>query len=72
MFLMFRPSGVDSIFVPVYRVDWTWFGHATFTAGNWTLASSPTARNSIPSSILLQPQWSGNVNQITSFNWVPE
>jgi hypothetical protein len=41
MYIMFKPAGADSIWVPLKRVDWSWQGCATKDSeDNWTLDDS--------------------------------
>ncbi len=72
MYLMFKPAGNGSIWVPLRRVLWYWNVGATRNAitGNWSLAANPTYSNSPASEdVIIPPQWVGN---ITSYGWVPE
>ncbi|MGC9261615.1 MAG: hypothetical protein ACP5I8_16245 [Phycisphaerae bacterium] len=58
MYLMFTPSGTDSIPVPVKQVDWSW-------AGLWPPPSGTTSQPQVltPSQ---EPQWTANIKSVIS------
>ncbi len=61
MFLMFKPTVSDSIWVPLRSVNWSWTGEASKDSqGQWSLdASSKNTGNSSETST--HPTWSGNI-----------
>lgn len=68
MWTMFKPSGTDSIWVPLRSLDWSWSGSATRTDTTWTLAESgKSAGASSDTSVF--PEWTANVTGLT---WVAE
>ncbi len=73
MYLMFKPAGNGSIWVPLRRVLWYWNVGATRNAitGNWSLAANPTYSNNPASEdVITPPQWVGNIQSFN--NWLPE
>jgi len=69
MYLMFKPSGVNSIPVPIKVINWSWFGQATNSSPGgspiWSLES-----NSIPSEMQgtvtsTPPSWTNHLNNHT-------
>jgi len=62
MWLLFKPDGSNSIFVPLRAVNWSWSGAATNNAGIWTLESGATNSVNPPDfDTTTFPQWNGNV-----------
>ena len=68
MYLMFKPSGTDTIWVPLKRTDWSWSGAASRSGSNWSLDSSsnPTPSTTDTTS---HPVWTRNAANNT---WVIE
>ena len=67
MWLMFKPAGGDSIWVPLQSVNWSWSATATKdAAGSWQLDSSDKTNGS-PIEPTAFPTWNGN---ITSYSFI--
>jgi hypothetical protein len=66
MWLMFKPSGTGSIFVPLRKVSWSWSGSGTRTGTcSWTLSTSNHSTNPTDADSTDFPSWSSNVNSLT-------
>ncbi len=63
MYLMFQPTGTNTIPVPVSEVDWSW-------AGSWPPASGNTSQPTtlVPSQ---EPQWNANIKSVMPTNIIP-
>ncbi|MDB6122464.1 MAG: hypothetical protein JWQ71_1457 [Pedosphaera sp.] len=63
MWLMFKPPGADSIFVPLRAVRWYWTGSATRGATGWTLDPRSVAHSVNPKDYETTsfPTWTNNV-----------
>ncbi|NKB24642.1 MAG: hypothetical protein GKR87_13175 [Kiritimatiellae bacterium] len=70
MYLMFKPSGTDTIWVPLKRTGWSWSGSASRNGSVWTLDSSsnPAPTTSDTTS---HPVWTRNVSGQNP-EWVDE
>ncbi len=69
IWLMFKPSTPNSIWVPVRKVNWYWKGNAVQSSGSWSLTSSTHATNPSDADSTDHPTWTGNIaNSI----WVDE
>jgi hypothetical protein len=63
MWLLFRPDGLKTHFVPLRAVNWSWSGSATNTATGWSLENG-TASNSVNPSDFeteIYPRWTNNI-----------
>lgn len=72
LYLMYRPSGADSIWATLRELTWEWSGSATknTTTGVWSLdagASSSVNPGSSDSTAL--PEWNGH---FTGLGWINE
>jgi len=66
MWLMFKPSGTGSIFVPLRKVSWSWSGSGTRTGTcSWTLSTSNHSTNPTDADSTDFPTWSSNVTSLT-------
>jgi hypothetical protein len=67
MYLMFKPSNANSIWVPLRKVNWFWNAGATrnVSINQWSL-NSGSMRNVDPPSVdtIVHPTWNGNGNQL--------
>lgn len=64
MWLMFKPSGTNSIYVPLRKVNWSWSGSAERPGTlNWTLVPGSAGNTPNPPSVdsTEHPQWSSRV-----------
>ncbi len=64
MYLMFKPAGNGSIWVPLRKVTWYWKAGATWNAftGNWILGTNPSfSSNPATENATTPPQWAGNI-----------
>lgn len=67
MWLMFKPSGDGSIWVPLRKTNWSWYGSAVrdHKTGTWNLKKSKNNVNP-PSSVTTEfPEWTGNVRELS-------
>ena len=69
MWLMFKPSNTDSIWVPLRSINWSWSGTATRSGTTWTLTSPGDTPNPSSSTTTTFPTWVGNCKDLT---WVNE
>ena len=70
MWLLFRPAGDPTHWVPLRAVNWGWGGSATNTGGVWLLEAGSGTNTVNPTDFdtLVYPQWTNN---ITNFNnWI--
>ena len=66
LWLMFKPAGADSIFIPLKQVNWGWSAATTRPQGGWstaTLDSSAVAPISV-NDTTTYPEWSQTVNDV--------
>lgn len=68
MWLMFKPSGTGSIWVPLRKVSWNWSGAASRSGTTWTLNSSSNSVNPADPDSTSHPMWTRNVKDNA---WVP-
>lgn len=62
MFVMFRPPGAHSIFVPLEVVRWYYKGAATRSGTTWTMDAGSASRNANAAVTTTSfPTWTGNV-----------
>jgi hypothetical protein len=59
MYLMFKPAGVKSQWVPIQYVEWSWKGTATFANGAWTLTGANQSMQA-PRDTTNHPIWEKN------------
>ncbi len=67
MWIMFRPSGQDSIWVPLKKVSWSWSASVTQSGGNWSLGSNAHSQNPAFQDTTAFPVWTKN-NNTNQFN----
>jgi hypothetical protein len=66
MYLMFKPSGANSLWVPLRQVSWNWSGSAgRFTTCGWILSSASHSTNPTDQDSTDYPTWTGNVSGLT-------
>jgi hypothetical protein len=66
MWLMFKPPGTGSIFVPLRKVNWSWSGSGgRISACNWILSTSNHSTNPTDADSTDFPTWSTNVTSLT-------
>lgn len=58
-YMMYRPPGDDSTYVPLQYLDWFWAGEALFSSSGWTIANAD-AGWSLLQTYPLHPEWSCN------------
>jgi hypothetical protein len=59
-YILFRPKGADSRWVPLQEVNWDYKGTATEKGGNWTMAGT-NQHNFPPENVAVQPEWTANI-----------
>lgn len=64
MWLMFKPSGGDSIWIPLRSVDWRWSGTAKQQDGMWTITKSDHSESPESVETTKFPIWNGNVKDL--------
>jgi hypothetical protein len=64
MWLMFRPAGSTSRYVPIRKVTWGYNGNATRSGATWTLNSSSRTVNPPDNDVDYHPEWTMNANSI--------
>jgi len=71
MYIMFKPSGSNSIFVPLAVVNWWWKGKGQENGASWDLVvgSDGWSTNPSASDVTTYPVWDKN---IANYSWVPE
>jgi hypothetical protein len=69
MWLMFKPTGTGSIWVPLRKVSWSWSGAASRSGSTWTLNSSSHSTNPSDADSTTHPTWTRNT---TSNSWQTE
>lgn len=69
MWLLFKPSGATSIWVPLRKVSWSWSGVATRNGNIWDLSSPSNSVNPASVDSTTHPEWTRVINLQ---NWVPE
>jgi len=69
MWLMFKPDGATSIWVPLRQVSWSWAGAASRSGSTWTLNSSSNTGNPADADSTTHPTWTLNV---ANNSWVAE
>jgi hypothetical protein len=66
MWLMFRPTGTNAIWVPLRQVSWSWAGQGDrFTSCGWILSSSSHSTNPADTDSTTFPTWTSNVSSLT-------
>ncbi len=66
MWLMFRPTGTNAIWVPLRQVNWSWSGQGgRFTTCGWILSSSSHSTNPADQNSTTFPTWTSNVSTLT-------
>lgn len=69
MYLVFRPTTPNSIWVPIYQLRWSWWGKSEYVTGAW---NNPPDRNSRTASdweaVAQLPQWNQNIKDGTWVN----
>ncbi len=68
--MMYRPPGVGSEFVPIKKITWFWQGTAAGSGTNWTVLSSSsdfTIGNDYPEF----PEWTGRITATALTTWSP-
>ena len=66
MHLMFKPSGANSLWVPLRQVSWNWSGSGgRFTTCGWILSTSNHSTNPTDQDSTDYPTWTGNVTGLT-------
>lgn len=59
-YLMFRPAGAASCYVPLRKINWNWGGEASAT-NNWTVAANPVSVvDAAGAETFLPPEWNSN------------
>lgn len=59
-YLMFRPDGLESRYVPLRKINWNWCGKASET-NNWTVVADPISEVDAASVEIDQhPEWDDN------------
>ncbi len=73
MYLMYKPSGSSSIWVPIRQVNWVWGGRAIPTNGIWDLVPGTgyMSNNPIDFETFAYPEWSDNIENVKN-NFLPE
>ena len=62
LYVMFKPSGAGSEWVPLEIIHWDWETQAVKSgAGEWSLASSDTDVGD-PAATTIHPEWAGNID----------
>ena len=69
MYLMFKPSGTNSIWVPLRKVSWSWSAAGTYDGNTVTLGSSNHSTNPSGVDTTDHPAWTRNAQ---SNQWVNE
>jgi hypothetical protein len=62
MYLVFKPSTPNSIWVPIRKVSWSWSGDGLY---NGTLTASSHSPSQTGVDVTVHPQWSINVTSLT-------
>ena len=71
MYLMFKPPGINTEWVPLKRIDWLWDWKTTKTDGIWSLDSGAKAEvlnDGVGVDDYIHPEWDGNYKP---FSWNP-
>jgi hypothetical protein len=63
MFLMFKPSGETSIWVPLKKIAWGWSAQADFVT-SWSLTGTSSTFADPPADSTVHPQWSQNAGEL--------
>jgi len=63
MFLMFKPSGTNSIWVPLREVEWSWGADATRSEAKWTIDAGTAHHTKDPQDTdsTKHPEWTHNI-----------
>ena len=60
MYLMFRPDGAQSIWVPLKKIRWGWNAEAVKSSGIWSIVGTPAKFADSPVDATGHPVWSLN------------
>jgi hypothetical protein len=69
MYLMFKPSGTNSIWVPLRKVSWFWSATGTYNQTTITLVSKNHSVNPASTDSVTHPQWTRNA---ANNQWINE
>lgn len=64
MYLMFKPSSTEAIWVPIKKLNWGWDATAEKINGTWQIVGTPTKFSNPPTDVTTHPQWSKNALNI--------
>jgi hypothetical protein len=71
LYVMFKPAGSNSIYVPLAVVDWWWKGEATRSGTTWSLVAGSAGHKASPTHVDTSdhPEWTKN---IANRQWINE
>jgi hypothetical protein len=69
--MMYRPPGTGSVFVPLKKIKWSWYGKAQKTGGTWNMVLPSDSGWQFDGDYPIFPVWTNYSGGPLFTTWTP-